>query len=185
MRISEDYYLIVDLEATCSDDGAVPRQEMEIIEIGAVLMSTKTLQVEDEFQTFVRPVRHPVLTDFCTRLTTITQEQVDSAPVFIDALMHFTKWAKRHGSTRFCSWGNYDRNQFHQDCEQHRIDFPFNNGHLNLKQAFTDEMGTRKRFAMNAAMKKLGLEHEGTLHRGIDDARNTARIVRALLSRSA
>ena len=29
------YYLVVDLEATCSDDGAVPRDQMEIIEIGA------------------------------------------------------------------------------------------------------------------------------------------------------
>jgi inhibitor of KinA sporulation pathway (predicted exonuclease) len=36
MRITNDYYLIIDLEATCSNVGEVPRHEMEIIEIGAV-----------------------------------------------------------------------------------------------------------------------------------------------------
>ena len=29
-------YLVIDLEATCDDAGAVPKREMEIIEIGAV-----------------------------------------------------------------------------------------------------------------------------------------------------
>lgn len=36
MLISNDYYLIVDVEATCSNDGKVPRDEMEIVEIGSV-----------------------------------------------------------------------------------------------------------------------------------------------------
>ncbi|NER49069.1 MAG: exonuclease, partial [Symploca sp. SIO1A3] len=35
MKITEDYYLIVDLEATCANDHSVPRHRMEIIEIGA------------------------------------------------------------------------------------------------------------------------------------------------------
>ncbi len=183
MKIAKPYYLIVDLEATCSDDGSVPRQEMEIIEIGAVMLNARSLEIDDEFQTFVRPVRHPRLTDFCTRLTTITQEQVEAAPEFIDALMHFTKWTRRHESALFCSWGNYDKNQLQQDCALHRIDYPFSEGHLDLKQAYSDAVGKSKRFAMNAAMKQLGIEPQGTLHRGIDDARNTARIVRAVLTR--
>ena len=42
MQILQDYYLIVDVEATCADDGSLPRQRMEIIEIGAVLLNSKT-----------------------------------------------------------------------------------------------------------------------------------------------
>ena len=38
-----------------------------------------TLKVVDEFASFVRPVRHPQLTAFCTELTSITQAQVDAA----------------------------------------------------------------------------------------------------------
>jgi inhibitor of KinA sporulation pathway (predicted exonuclease) len=39
------YYLVVDLEATTSDDGSLPPEQMETIEIGAVLVDAKTLDV--------------------------------------------------------------------------------------------------------------------------------------------
>ena len=78
--------LVIDVEATTSDDGSLPKREMETIEIGAVLVDLATLATVDEHQTFVRPVRHPRLHPFCTRLTTITQDMVDAAPLFPDAL---------------------------------------------------------------------------------------------------
>jgi len=64
----EDYskYLIVDLEATCSNDNSIERAHMEIIEIGAVMIQGQTLEVIDEFQTFIKPVRTPKLTAFCS-----------------------------------------------------------------------------------------------------------------------
>lgn len=115
MEISNDYYLIVDLEATCADDGAVPRHEMEIIEIGAVMQSARTFEVESEFQTFIHPVRHPELTEFCTELTGITQDNVAGAPPFREALEAMKAWMYAFGDSLFCSWGDYDRNQFFQD----------------------------------------------------------------------
>jgi hypothetical protein len=69
-----EYYPIVDFEATCCNKGTISSQEMEIIEIGAVTVDASTFQVIDEFQTFVRPVRHPKLTLFCTALTSIQQK---------------------------------------------------------------------------------------------------------------
>src|SRR5690606_20200970 len=71
-------YLVIDLEATCDNAGAVPKREMEIIEIGAVLVDRTSFEPIAEFQTFVRPVRHPKLTRFCQELTSITQAQVDA-----------------------------------------------------------------------------------------------------------
>src|SRR5204863_480349 len=73
-------YLVVDLEATCDDHHALPREDSEIIEIGAVLVDGATLEPQGEFQSFVRPVVHPRLTPFCTQLTTITQADVVRAP---------------------------------------------------------------------------------------------------------
>jgi inhibitor of KinA sporulation pathway (predicted exonuclease) len=92
MQIPNDYYLIVDLEATCSDDGRVPRYEMEIIEIGAVVLNAHTFEVESEFQSFVCPVRHPELTEFCMELTGIGQDEVDSAPSFAQAIDELKEW---------------------------------------------------------------------------------------------
>jgi inhibitor of KinA sporulation pathway (predicted exonuclease) len=178
MRISNDYYLIVDLEATCSDDGAVPRHEMEIIEIGAVLQSSSTFEIEAEFQTFVRPVRHAELTNFCTTLTGITQDNLAGAPPFREALAAMKEWMEALGDSLFCSWGDYDRNQFLQDCAHHGVACPLRSGHLNLKAEFARALGLRKKLGIAEALRHLGMTFEGSHHRGLDDARNIARVVR-------
>jgi inhibitor of KinA sporulation pathway (predicted exonuclease) len=178
MRITNDYYLIVDLEATCSNDGSVPRHEMEIIEIGAVMQSSRTFESESEFQTFIRPVRHARLTDFCTELTGITQEDIADAPSFREALEAMKQWMYAFDDSLFCSWGDYDRNQFLQDCEYHRTAYPFRSGHLNLKAEFARALGRKKKLGIADAVRHLGMDFEGSHHRGPDDARNIARIVR-------
>src|SRR6266849_7389252 len=162
MRITNDYYLIVDLEATCSDDGAVPRHEMEIIEIGAVMQSSRTFEVESEFQTFVRPVHHPELTEFCTELTGIAQEDVAGAPPFREALEVMKEWMCSFGDSLFCSWGDYDRNQLLQDCEFHRVAYPFQSGHLNLKAEFARAIGRTKKLGIADAVRHLGMDFEGS-----------------------
>ncbi len=180
MRIPNAHYLIVDLEATCTNDGSFPPTEMEIIEIGAVRQNARSLEIEDEFQTFIRPVRHRILTPFCTELTSITQSQVDDAPLFAPAIESFRAWFAPYDIC-FASWGDYDRKQFLQDCEFHGVAYPFPPGHLNVKAAFSQAQGVRKRFGLGQALKRLKLTFEGTPHRGIDDARNIARVVRAVL----
>lgn len=172
-QMSQPDYLVIDLEATCDNHDAVPRDEMEIIEIGAVLVDSNTLQAKAEFQTFVRPVRHPTLTEFCTKLTSITQADVDGAPGFPDAL-EALRLFMNDDQPLFCSWGNYDRNQFRLDADYHGVTLPFGPDHMNVKQQFSDALGTRKRFGMAAALAKVGLPLVGTHHRGIDDARNIA-----------
>jgi inhibitor of KinA sporulation pathway (predicted exonuclease) len=177
MRISNDYYLIVDVEATCSDDGAVPRHEMEIIEIGAVVQDSLTFQIEAEFATFVRPVRHPRLTAFCTELTGIVQTEVEDAPPFPEAIGAMKQWMSGFEDALFCSWGDYDRNQFLQDCKYHGVAYSFRSGHRNLKAEFTRFLNLGKKLGVAGALRHLGLRFEGTHHRGLDDARNIARIV--------
>ncbi|MCF7733503.1 MAG: hypothetical protein K9N23_17575 [Akkermansiaceae bacterium] len=72
--------------------------------------------------------------------------------------------------------------QFMQDCQYHRLPYPFSGNHRNLKAAFSAATGGKKRFGLGGAIRKIGLEFEGTAHRGIDDARNIARIYRHLLN---
>ncbi|MBD2499363.1 3'-5' exonuclease [Anabaena azotica] len=171
----KSYFLIVDLEATCSDDGSIPRQEMEIIEIGAVMLNRKTWEIDSEFQQFIQPVRHPRLTKFCTELTSISQQDVDQAPQFSEAMSRFQDWIyPLFNNHIFCSWGNYDKNQFMQDCQFHNVPYPFSSQHINIKQEFSEYLGVSKKFGMAQALNHLGMELIGTHHRGIDDARNIA-----------
>src|SRR4051812_26570324 len=114
------HYLVIDLEATCDENyRTVPKQQMEIIEIGAVLVDAATLAPVGELGTFVKPVRHPVLTEFCKKLTTIRQADVDGAPRFPEA-MERLRGLIAGRSALFCSWGAYDKNQFEQDAKYHR-----------------------------------------------------------------
>ena len=181
IQIPNAYYLIIDLEATCADDGSIPREQMEIIEIGAVLQNARTFEIESEFQTFVRPTVHTVLSPFCTRLTTITQAQVDAAPLFPAALEQLNAWRAPFDAL-FCSWGDYDARQIRVDCERHGVRYPFEN-HLNVKARFAACLNIRKQ-GLGQALERLGLRFEGVQHRAIDDARNIARIV-AHLGKSA
>src|SRR5262249_8909652 len=167
MRIANDYYLIVDVEATCSNDGAVPRHEMEIIEIGAVMQSARTFEIESVFQTFVRPVRHPRLTAFCTELTGIRQHQVFDASPFPLALEEMKTWMDAFEDALFCSWGDYDRNQFTQDGDYHRLGYPFRSGHRNLKAEFSRALNLRKKYGLAEALRHLGMDFEGSHHRGL------------------
>jgi inhibitor of KinA sporulation pathway (predicted exonuclease) len=171
-----DYYLVIDLEATCCDRRTVPQGEMEIIEIGAVMADALSLQPVDEFGSFVRPVRHPTLTAFCTELTSITQQQVDRADGFREVLDRLLEWAARYPNHLFCSWGDYDRKQLMQDCSYHHVRYPFDD-HLNLKRRFAERMGLRKPEGMKRALRRVGLSLQGTHHRGIDDARNIASLL--------
>jgi inhibitor of KinA sporulation pathway (predicted exonuclease) len=173
------HYLVVDLEATC-DRKDWPRDESEIIEIGAVLVESVGLSVVKSFQTFVRPVVHPALTPFCTELTTIRQADVDGAPTFPQAMASMRAWLTV--PALLCSWGRYDRNQLQRDAARHKVGLPLGKGHLDLKQAFAEQAGCRAQ-GLRGALRLVGLTFEGSAHRGIDDARNIARLLPWALGR--
>lgn len=172
-------YIIVDLEATCWDT-PTDRSRTEIIEIGAVLLESVETSPSDEFSAFVKPVVDSTLSDFCRRLTGIEQAQIDAADYFWNVFPKFVEWIGAQ-PFRLCSWGAYDLNQFRADCQRHKIKMPetFEN-HINLKKEFARLLKV-KLCGMSAALKTLKIPLEGTHHRGIDDARNIAKIARVIL----
>jgi inhibitor of KinA sporulation pathway (predicted exonuclease) len=175
--------LVCDLEATCDDRGTIPRSETEIIEIGCVLVDEATLEPIDEWSSFVKPVKHPTLTRFCTELTSIRQDHVAHAPRFRDAIGGAARWLAGRRPL-FCSWGDYDWNQLAREAKRNgNVPLPFGAEHLNLKKKFSETIGNVHRFGMAEALAKVGLPLEGTYHRGIDDARNMVRLLPFVLGR--
>lgn len=181
--------LIIDFEATCwgpDEPAPTPPPEWtysgEIIEFGVVHFSPRTRVVLREYQSFVRPRFHPLLTGFCTELTSITQGDVDGAPPFADVLADFIATFQLKGDDTdpvFCSMGNYDRLVLQDDCRKHGAGYPFADGnHLNIKDVCRDVWGIRKKGG-RALLNQLGFQWQGTQHRGIDDARNYAVIMDA------
>ncbi len=73
--------------------------------------------------------------------------------------------------------------RFKQDSKLYSVPFPIAYPHVNLKQLFTDTQGLPKRYGMAQALELAGIELEGTHHRGIDDARNIAKLLPLILGR--
>ena len=103
LTTAKNKFLIVDLEATCSNDHGITKEQSEIIEIGAILIDSQGMEIK-EYQTFVRPLLHPLLTSFCIELTTIQQKEVDAAEPFVVVFPDFLQ-AMYDEQTIFCSWG--------------------------------------------------------------------------------
>ena len=173
-------YVIVDLEATCweSDQST---EDMEIIEIGAVLLKGNTFQSFSDFDQFVKPIINPYLSDFCMQLTNITQRQVDEALIYKKAFQSFLVWIGEE-PFKLCSWGKFDFDLFVLENKRVNIGFPENfMGHINLKELYARAFNTKPNIGLKKALQKQSMVFHGNPHRGIDDARNTARIAQMIL----
>ena len=179
---SVTFKIVVDLEATCTDRDEFPRDEMETIEIGAVCLDENGEQ-RDSFQAFIKPVKHPVLTDFCKQLTTIKQSDVDGAESFEEAFERFLSWVGNivgRNDYTFMSWGDFDRNILRRQCAEFDIDAAqFLSTHKNAKAMFADYYGI-KPCGVGKALKLLKMEFEGTPHRAKDDAVNIGKLINSM-----
>jgi 3'-5' exoribonuclease 1 len=166
-------YIVFDLEATCWQNDNT--KSHEIIEIGAVKIVDNI--IVDEYQTFVKPVVNPILSPFCTKLTSITQEDVQSAPIFARVLPEFVKWISDNGATPYwlCSWGFYDKKMFKSECGVLNVSTTWLKNHISIKHQFAT-IKNIKPCGMAMALEFLDIPLDGTHHRGIDDARNIAKI---------
>lgn len=184
---------VVDLEATCWDAAsALPgvagathvEPESEIIEIGAVMVDESYERVS-EFDVICRPVKHPILSDFCVELTGITQGMVECGHDLAATLRKFGQWIHafaEHGAV-LASWGVYDRNMLLDSCYATGVWYPFDSRHMNVKNYVADKLGLAKPTGLSKSLRKAGLWPEGREHRGIDDAKNTARLLKHVTGR--
>lgn len=179
--------ILIDLESTCCTNDEFSREDMEIIEIGAVAYNLDTKEILDKKSFFIKPTLNPQLTDFCKKLTTITQSDVDNAPLFSDVLKTLQNWIDEHNVNNeligWGSWGKYDKNQFRKDINRtNKSDKTFLDTlkHFNIKDYFAYENPDYKgKFQLAACADFLNIKFEGQLHRGVDDAYNIAKIVQA------
>ena len=185
-------FIIVDLEATCYDreDKNKPIGfQNEIIEIGAVKCDEQG-NILDEFQMFLKPKKHPLISEFCTTLTTITQNDIYHAVDAQTGLSQFFEWSlglfhEDADKVKFVSWGHYDRNQFRDDLKLNGLDKELINdgNHYSLKHLHGEWNKLKRPVGLGWACKFEKIEFTGTAHRGIDDARNIAKIFKKYVTR--
>ncbi|MGO4100253.1 exonuclease domain-containing protein [Pseudomonas sp. TAF7] len=184
------YLYCVDLEATCDevDESESPRplavvpDEMETIEIGLVVIDLETLEIVDEFQRFVRPQINPLLTDFCKELTSIQQAEVDNAGTYVEVGQELGVFVARYPNAAWASWGDYDAKQLDRDAEFASCPSLLSGlQHLNVRK-WQKSLYDQQTKGLKQTIESMSLVWQGTHHRGIDDARNVASIVKKILA---
>jgi hypothetical protein len=100
--------VIYDLEYT-TWSGALERrwsgkdEYREIIRIGAVSVDLDSLQEIEALDVFVKPSINPILSDYCVKLTDITNEQIQAEGIALHEALH--KFADFVGKRNIFSYG--------------------------------------------------------------------------------
>lgn len=176
MKTTENI-LIVDLEATCWDSRPPRGQESEIIEIGVCIMNAKTGKISKNEGILVKP-QYSKVSPFCTELTMLTQSILDSEGVMLEDAFDILRAEYDSEDLTWASYGNYDLNMLQNQARRFYADYPMSDDHINVKTLFGELHPTiRKSVGMSRALGELGFTLEGTHHRGVDDAKNIARIL--------
>lgn len=176
-------HVVIDIEATCCDDGSIPDDERETIEIGSVMLDEEFRTI-GEFSALLKPEWNRKLTPFCVKLTGITQDMVDSAQPFERVWNVFSDWIDLHDVQAIYSWGRWDVDELVKEFRRgtNGIVLPINwtaNRCIDLAAVFRRKTGRRR--GHNGALRYFGLDREGPMHRALPDARNIARILPLLL----
>ncbi|KAM9492885.1 ERI1 exoribonuclease 2 isoform 1-T1 [Salvelinus alpinus] len=188
------YLIVIDFESTCWRERNSYGQE--IIEFPAVLLNTSTGEVESEFHTYVQPQEHPTLSDFCTQLTGITQQQVEAGVPLHICLSRFSRWLQALEHQRgvvfprdqrapvaeqrpcaFVTWSDWDLGVcLLYECKRKQLHKPaVLNSWIDLRATYR-LFYNRKPKGLNGALQDLGIQFSGREHSGLDDARNTSHL---------
>ncbi|XP_059181763.1 ERI1 exoribonuclease 2 [Centropristis striata] len=196
------YLIVIDFESTCWREKNNYGQE--IIEFPAVLLNTSTGKVESEFHTYVQPQEHPILSEFCTELTGITQMQVEAGIPLQICLSRFSRWLQslqlekgvvfpnrqQKSSTAstspklctFLTWSDWDLGVCLQyECKRKQLHKPeVLNSWIDLRSTYR-HFYDRKPKGLNGALQDLGIQFSGREHSGLDDSRNTAQLAARMM----
>lgn len=166
--------LFIDFEFTMPDRNSRRRGfYQEIIEAGAVLVENS--KVVEQFSSYVRPMRFPVLTDRCRSFLNISQEQVNSGISFKDLADRL----KSLGGSKNCqvvTWGNMDMKVLQHNCQQASVPFPLPGKQIDLSMEYKRFFGDQNQTGLWKAVQEYGREGTGKHHRALDDALTTYHI---------
>ena len=171
-----DKILIIDIEATCWEGANPAGMENDIIEIGVCLLDIQTGEITENKGILVKPERS-VVSPFCTELTTITQGLLDKEGISFKEACAILRKEYLSQSRAWASFGAYDLKQFQRQCTATDIGYPFGPSHINVKTLFALKKKLVHEQGMAGALAILEIPLEGTHHRGVDDAKNIAKIL--------
>lgn len=170
-----EQFIIFDTEFTAWEGSQArrwsgPNEYRELVEIGAIAVSSKDLTELSSFDVFIRPEKNPILSDYFTQLTGITQSAVDADGVTLKtAIERFADWC---GGLPLYSYGA-DERVLIENCALAGIPFPFPAGQFADVRAIFQRRGIpAERYTSGTIVRAFGEEPVRRAHRAANDARS-------------
>src|SRR5258706_2885487 len=130
--------LVIDLEATCweSNEAKPAKEENEIIEVGWALLDVPTNALVRTGTLLVKPI-HSRVSAFCTQLTTITKEMVETEGVTLKEAFDFLVGELGSKSVSWVSYGEYI-STWAAAVRGVWVEHPFGEADTNVKTVFKE-----------------------------------------------
>lgn len=184
-------HIVVDLEMNNIRQKSEARRicTNETIEIGAVMLDDNLREIAS-FRTYVKPEYNDGIVRKISRLTGITDEMVEHAPLFNDAFRMFTNWCLGTGDdVTIYAWSDNDYKQISKEitlkgyqmteAEQTLLSEPWS----DFQEEFDAHLGFEKKLSLKVALDMAGIVFEGREHDALDDARNTAELLQVFMDK--
>lgn len=168
--------LFIDFEFTMPEKNVrVKNFYPEIIEVG--LVSVIDNEIADQFSSFVKPLRFPVLTERCKSFLHISQEQINQGLSFYELVQKMEAYNHNYDNV-IVTWGNMDMKVLRHNCHQAQVAFPFQASEIDLSMEYKRFFGDQNQTGLWKAVQEYGKEGTGRHHRALDDALTTYNIFR-------
>ena len=174
-------HVVIDLEFTPIPKSCPAQREIvrnEIIQIGAVLLDSNYRKIST-FSTYVKPEFAAHVKPSVTKLTGITDMDLENAPVLAEAMDKLTAWIGNDKKTRIYSWSNTDLYQMEDECFLKGIPFPeCMYRWMDFQKVYGRLIGYRHQLSLKNAVTSANGQFIGAqAHTALYDAMATAELL--------
>ena len=181
-------YIVIDLEWNGSWSKKAHGYFNEIIEVGAVKVD-EDMRVLGEFRAAIKPVVSKKLSSIVTDLTNITAEELEDGTTFAGMMRQLTKWMGKEPAT-VLTWSTTDLLVLMENCRYFygKQEIPFLKNYMDFQVYAQEKMGvdTSQQLGLARAGEMLGIpEDDMSLHRALDDSKQTAAILQKVYEKES
>ena len=179
-------HIVIDLEMNALDKKFKDKKIIcgrEIIQIGAVLLDDQYQEI-GYFNTLVKPQYNERIERKFEKLTGISTQMVQNAPVFLEAMEQFFLWCHSiKDEILIYQWSESDYEQITKELELKKIclnaeDTQLLHNFQDFQKEYGEILGLSKAVSLKDAVMYAGVDFLGKEHDALDDAKNTAALLR-------